>query len=145
VKEKSYFFHPTAVFRLYLRDWKRRLCMLRTPVGTGAFQRTTCYSYLGVFSGDSRMGDSELGHSSTLYTRLCQTKRPPPSWRSIRSPDESEQFSQLTFAQKLTYISKTIHSRIQRIYGYGMRPLLIWLFLSKNCEKNIERWPRGAP
>jgi len=35
------------------------MIMLRTPVGFGALQRTTCYSYLGVYCVDSRMVDPQ--------------------------------------------------------------------------------------
>jgi len=46
--------------------------LLRTPVGTGALQRTTCYSYLGVFSVDSRMGVYWTQDRGTIYFLLCQ-------------------------------------------------------------------------
>jgi len=45
--------------------------LLRTPVGTGALQCTTCYSYLGVHCSGFEDVDFIETRLSTLYTLLC--------------------------------------------------------------------------
>jgi len=65
--------------------FQTKTVMLRTPVGFGALQRTTCYSYLRVYCVDSKMGDPQLQLESTLSLSFMSYIRQPPSQRSTRT------------------------------------------------------------
>jgi len=60
---------PFANFVTYFSN--KWITLLRTPVGTGALQCTTCYSYLGVYCSEFEDVDLIRTRLSTLHTLLC--------------------------------------------------------------------------
>jgi len=85
VQNAGFFFKMLDLCKECLYSVHYIMLVLRTPVGTGALQCWTWYSYLGVYCSGFEDGSGLDTRLSTLYTLLCTPKRPPPSRRSTQN------------------------------------------------------------